>query len=89
MQTRRKSEPSSGKRSHSTIGTAGDENRTPIRSPFLPNKILAMAAEGWLLEKSGYKLMILNFVYIFLPQRSPSFKNLHYSHRVLTVRHFC
>lgn len=48
-----------------------------------------MAAEGRLLEKSCYKLMILNFVYIFLSQSTPSLKTLHGFHRpFLTVRHF-
>ena len=35
-----------------------------------PDKILAMAAEGWMFEESWHKLMVLDFVNIFLPQRS-------------------
>lgn len=36
----------------------------------LPNEVLAMRTERWLLEKSGNKSMILNVVYVFLFQSS-------------------
>ena len=42
-----------------------------------PNKVLAVAAEGGLLEESRYKLVVLDHTHTLLPQGAASRKLLH------------